>query len=137
MRPVAMLAASPELNKRLTWIKSASDLLKAPLLHGGHTDDWRWWLETNGVQVPDKLSGEFCWHSHMALEAARLGRGILLANRFFFGRELARGNLVEVKIPGVTNKPIGGYMFVAREDRWSSPRLVAMRRFLIARMKSM
>ena len=136
-RPAAMIAASPDLARELSWIASASDLLKVPLLHGRHTMDWRCWLSSNGVDVPEELPGELCWHPHMSLEATRLGRGVLLAKRFFLERDLARGELVELKVPGTTDRPFGGYLFVAREDRWSMPGISALRQFLAERMKVM
>ena len=136
-RPLSMIAASPTLARQLSSITSASDLLHAPLLHGKHTEDWSWWFRSHGVEVPAQLPGELCWHSHMALEAARLGRGILLANRYFFERDLARGDLVELKVPGTDNRPFGGYLFIAREDRWSTHGLMALRNFLGQRMKAM
>jgi LysR family transcriptional regulator, glycine cleavage system transcriptional activator len=136
-RPQSMIAASPGLARKLGWIMGPADLLNVPLLHGRHTDDWRWWLQTNGVDVPAKLPGELCWHPYMALEATKLGRGVLLANRFFFENDLINGDLVELKVPGISNAPFGAYIFVAREDRWSSPGVSALRRFLIQRMKVM
>lgn len=134
-RPLSMIAVSPDLIDKLSWIRTAQDLARAPLLHGAHTDDWREWLTIHGVDPPDNLPGELCWQSHMALEATRLGRGLGIGNRFFFARDLARGSLVELTIPGVTYKAFGGYVFTAREDRWSSPRLAAIRSFLDDRMK--
>ena len=136
-RPRSMIAASPTLVAELSWIKSAADLLNVPMLHGGHTRDWRWWLKSHGVDTPDELPGELCWHPHMALEACRLGRGILLANRFFFERDLDRGDLVELLVPGTTSRPFGGYLFVCREDRWSSSALSTFRQFLARQMKTL
>lgn len=136
-RPQSMIAVSPTLVAQLSWIKSAGDLIKAPLLHGAHTHDWRVWLSAQGVDVPSVLPGELCWQPHMALEAARLGRGVALGNRFFFERDLDRGSLVELKVAGTTNRAFGCYKFVAREDRWSAPRISDIRRFLCTRMKAL
>jgi LysR family transcriptional regulator, glycine cleavage system transcriptional activator len=136
-RPQAILAASPDLARRLSGISSPADLLNAPLLHGSQKDEWRAWLTYQGVEAPADLAGELCWNPHMALEAARLGRGVLLANRFFFERDLARGDLVEVEAPGAAAGAIGRYLFVAREDRWTTPAMVALRTFITERMRSM
>lgn len=136
-RPAFIITASPELAASLSWVRSVADLLKAPLLHGANTDHWRWWLIANGVDPPASLAGELCWHPHMALEAARLGRGLALGSLFFFQRDLERGTLVELPVEGVTHRAIGGYTFVTRDDRWSTPRLVALRQFLGERMKAM
>jgi len=136
-QPSVAVAASPDLAAELSWVRTAADLLEAPLLHGAHTGDWRAWLIANGVDPPDPLPGELCWHPHMALEAARLGRGVALGSRFFFQRDLERGALVELSLEGATTDAVGGYTFVAREDRWSAPRMATLREFLGARMKSM
>lgn len=135
-RPNGMVAASPDLACSLPDIRSAADLLELPLLHGNQKDDWRFWFLLNGVAVTTELPGEMCWHPNMALEAARLGRGILLANKFFLDRDLARGDLVEIRVPDAS-KSFGVYLFTAREDRWSVPTIAALRRFLTERMQNM
>lgn len=132
-----LVVVSPDLAAELSWVRSVADLPNAPLLHGAHTGDWRMWLSANGVAPPDPLAGELCWHPHMALEAARLGRGVALGSRFFFERDLQRGTLVELSLEGATGSAIGGYKFVAREDRWSTPRIATLREFLAARMKAL
>ncbi|CAN7580115.1 LysR substrate-binding domain-containing protein [Phenylobacterium sp. LjRoot219] len=132
-----LVVASPDLAAELSWVRSVADLLNAPLLHGAHTGDWRMWLIANGVDPPDPLPGELCWHPHMALESARLGRGLALGSRFFFQRDLEHGALVELSVEGATTRAIGGYKFVARDDRWSTPRIATLREFLGERMKSM
>ena len=48
-----------------------------------------------------------------------------LGSRFFFERDLQRGTLVELSLEGATGSAIGGYKFVAREDRWSTPRIAS------------
>ena len=136
-RPEAVLAASPDLADRLSGLSSPGDLVDLPLLHGSQTDEWRTWFLRQGVKVPAELPGELCWNPHMALEAARMGRGVLLANRFFFERDFARSDLVELVAPGARRGAIGRYLFVAREDRWTTPAMAALRTFLRERMQAM
>lgn len=135
-RPMAMIAASPALLEQLPPIHSARDLLDCPLLHAGQRDEWKLWFELNGLQVTAEVPGELCWDPHMALEAARLGRGILLGNPLFFERSFARSELVEVPLPGLREFSLGSYVLSCREDRWSAPAMVALRRFLRARMQA-
>lgn len=136
VRPEAMLAVSPALASQLPAISSPHELVHLPLLHGSRKDEWRSWLSLQGVDLSGDPPGELCWNHHMALEAARLGRGILLANRIFFERDLMRGDLVELHIPGTTRTSIGSYVFVMREDRWTMPALATLRGFITERLRS-
>jgi LysR family glycine cleavage system transcriptional activator len=135
-RPISVLAASPELLQRLPPIRSARDILSCPLLHIGHVDPWKHWFSMYGVELEGDVPGEVCWDSHMALEAARLGRGLLWANPLFLERSLARGELVEVRIPDVAPLPVGTYVLTCREDRWNWPVMKCLRHFLRERMKT-
>lgn len=136
VRPEAMLAVSPALASQLPDISSPSDLVHLPLLHGSRKDEWRLWLRLQGVDLPGDPPGELCWNHHLALEATRLGRGILLANRIFFERDLMRGDLVELHVPGATRTSLGSYVFVVREDRWTTPALTTLRGFIAERLRS-
>ena len=115
---------------------SAEDLLTAPLLHEEHHEQWRAWLAENGVAIEGRaLPGPLLWHAHLAIAAARQGRGLALANRYLVGRDLANGSLVELVVPGTRNVQIGSYWFVARADRWSSPAISRLRTFLRQRAR--
>lgn len=134
-RPKTMLAVSPHLAARLPKELVPGDLLGLPLLHGSRKNEWRMWFCNQGVDIDGDVPGELCWNHHMALEAARLGRGVLLANRIFFERDLLRGDLVELGVSDALTDAIGSYVFVAREDRWTAPPLAALRAFVAQRLK--
>ncbi|MFT2612506.1 LysR substrate-binding domain-containing protein, partial [Escherichia coli] len=90
------VVASPALAAKLT-IGAPDELLAAPLLHEEHHEQWRAWLEANGVRTDARaLPGPLLWHAHLAIAAARQGRGLALANRYLVGRDLETGALVEV-----------------------------------------
>ena len=135
IRPEQIVVTSPDLAAQLGPLSSATELLDLPLLHGGHQGDWRAWLAFNGVRMPNQLPGTLCWHVHMAIEAAKMGRGVLLTNRYLVQQELAKGELTELPIQGTAAVAIGTYMFIAREDRWNAPPIAALRRFLFDRMR--
>lgn len=135
-RPVSVIAASPDLLQRLPTVRSARDLLACPLLRMGQDDMWKLWFSMHGVELDGEVPGELCWDSHMALEAARLGRGLLWANPLFLERSLARGDLLEVRIPGVAPLPVGTYVLTCREDRRDMPVMKRLRRFLRERMRT-
>jgi len=129
-RPPLMIVASPALAATLR-LTGVQDLLTAPLLHEEHHEQWRAWLMHNGVQPgTHRLGGPLLWHAHLAIAAARQGRGLALANRFLVGRDLAQGALVELAVPGTRAVPVGSYWFVARADRWSSTGIARLRKFL-------
>lgn len=128
-RPPLMIVASPALAATLR-LSGPDDLLSAPLLHEEHHEQWRAWLTHNGVAPERALTGPLLWHAHLAIAAARQGRGLALANRYLVGRDLAAGALVELTVPGTSPVTIGSYWFVARADRWSSPAIARLRTFL-------
>lgn len=135
VRPEQIVVTSPDLARRIGNLDQAAELLDMPLLHGGHQGDWRAWLAFNGVRMPGQLPGTLCWHVHMAIEAAKMGRGVLLTNRFLVQQELAKEELAELTIQGTASVAIGTYIFMARDDRWTSPPIAALRRFLFERMR--
>jgi len=131
-RPQIMVVANPEMAARLAGA-TAPDLLDATLLHEEHEEQWRAWLRLNGVAAPARIGGPLLWHAHLAIAAARRGRGIALASDYLVARDLKQGALVEVEIPDTRQVELGTYAFVTREDRWSSPAIATLRRFLLAR----
>lgn len=129
-RPEVMAVASPALAQSLGGLGSVADLLRAPLLHEEHDEQWKAWFRLNGVATPDRLPGPLLWHAHLAIAAARLGRGLALASRYLVAKDLESGGLVEVAPPGSRPAVLGAYAFVAREDRWSAPAIAQLRQFL-------
>ena len=131
-RPEVIPVASPELAERLTRLGTLEGLLTGPLLHEENRNEWRAWLALNGLDIQEP-PGRLHWHAHLAIAAARQGRGVVLGNRFILEADLKSGALVEVTIPNAQPHPIGNYVFVAREDGWSKAPLSTLRHFLKAR----
>lgn len=136
-RPPVMAVASPALAAELNAASNARALLDAPLLHEEHDEQWRVWLRLNGVERHDRLPGALLWHAHIAIGAARQGRGVALANQYLVARDLAEGSLVNVAPAGVRAVVLGGYYFVAREDRWTLPVIATLRNFLLEEARLM
>ena len=131
-RPNIMMVASPAVAKRLSSLCSMAELLDGPLLHEEHDEQWKAYFRLNGVEPGPRLAGPLLWHAHMAIAAARLGRGVALASKYLVGNDLANGSLVELTLPGARQVPLGFYGFVTREDRWSLRAIANLRRFLQA-----
>jgi len=131
-RPELFPVASPGLLNRIGPITSVGDLLTVPLLHEDHDKQWTSWFEANGYKLERPIAGPLMYHAHLALLAARQGRGIALANRFLAVPDLETGQLVRISIPGVSDAVIGGYSLSARSDQWNKEPIMKLRRFLRA-----
>jgi LysR family transcriptional regulator, glycine cleavage system transcriptional activator len=131
-RPAVFPVASPACAARLPAIKTAADLLDMPLLHEDNDLEWRHWLAAQGVTAAERMPGSRLWHAHLTLAAARQGHGIALANTMLLRDDLAAGRLVEIRPAQGAFEPVrlGGYTFLAREDRWNAPAIARFRRWL-------
>lgn len=107
--------------------KSLSDLLDAALIHEDTYEYWTQWLAAAGVVTPGTLTGPRYWQAPMALEAARHGHGIALANEFLVEEDLQAGHLVEVLESSVS---IMSYALYARVERWDDEPVRAFRQWL-------
>ncbi len=135
-RPPLLVVASPAVAQAMAGIGGVDDLLAAPLLHEEHHEQWRFWLRGNGLDVGRQpLPGALLWHAHLALAAARAGRGLALANRYLVAGDLASGALVELAVPGAQAVAIGSYCMVTRADRANHPAIAQLRRFLRQQVK--
>ncbi|NQE62799.1 LysR substrate-binding domain-containing protein [Caulobacter sp. RHG1] len=131
-RPPVLAVASPARLDILGEPQTAADLLKGPLLHEENARQWTAWFLANGVSVGPDLSGHKLWQAHLAVDAARRGEGLALANAFLVGDDFKAGRLVDLGAR-VGAQPIvmGAYVFSARRDRWRTPALLAFRRWLV------
>jgi DNA-binding transcriptional LysR family regulator len=125
-RPEILAVTSSKLAAEL----QEADVLDWPLLHEENDCEWRAWLSLSGLQVRDNLPGLLCWHAHLAIAAAREGRGVALASRFLIDADLREGTLAPLSLPGVQPVVLGAYVLIAREDRWTTPILAKLREFL-------
>ena len=108
-------------------VGSLADLAKSPLLHEESTTQWEAWLRLAGLETPLPLGGPRHWHAHIAIEAARLGQGIALANELLVADDLRAGALRE---PLRSSVRLGAYRVLALADRWDEPGLRNLRRWL-------
>lgn len=131
-RPSVLAVANPGCAAALQPVLHAADLLKSPLLHEESDHQWIAWFAAHGVDCKGALRGPRMWHAHVAIEAARRGQGVALANHFLLGDDLATGQLVQLfpaALPGPASA-LGAYVFAARADRWQSSGVTRFRRWL-------
>lgn len=132
-RPPILAVASPAFAQSLGPVGGPGDLLKMRLLHESDADQWRRWFIEHRVAVPDRLDGPKFWQAHLAITAAKHGKGVALANTLLVRDALDRGELVSVgEWPSVY---LGSYVFIARRSRWANPTVAAFRRWLDRQVK--
>ncbi len=129
-RPTIMAVASPELVSSMEPLDVPAHFLRAPLLHEESTDQWTTWLRRHGVEAPAAITGPRFWHAHVALEAARSGRGIALGNPFLLRDDLEAQRLVVVGPPSTRETILGAYVLTCRADRSNAPQIAAFRRWI-------
>lgn len=129
-RPPVLAVASPQCIARMPPIRTARDLLRAPLLHEESYRQWQAWFALHDVEDTAALQGPRLWHAHLTIEAARRGQGVALANPFLLSDDLATGRLVPVLGCTTHDDTLGAYVFAARADRWQSAAVVRFRRWL-------
>jgi len=126
--PRVFPVASPEWLARHPPIEDTSHLLQATLVHEETHAHWQLWLRQVGVDVADEPHGPRYWNAALALDAARMGHGIALANDYIVQDELHAGQLVEVLQTEVVLYP---YLFMASAERWNEPVIAAFRDWLV------
>lgn len=126
-QPRVLAVASPSFQARYPRLVQPSDLLTLPLIHEESTLQWENWFKEAGVTIDPPLRGPRLWHAHLAIEAARLGQGIALANRFLVEEDLSAGRLVEI-VPSKIR--LGAYYLIVPQGYWRDPSIVALRAWL-------
>jgi len=108
-------------------LKNVEDLATAALIHEESTAQWAHWLELAGLRNVPPLRGACLWHAHLAIEAARLGQGIALANDVLISLEIDSGALTELFS---TNIHLGAYYFNAPEKTWDTATVGTLREWV-------
>lgn len=129
VRPRVFAVASPAYLARYPLITNLAALSRTALIHEESTQQWERWFELAGGTNISVVHGQRLWHAHLAIDAARLGQGVALANEVLVEDDLRSGALVEA-IP--TQVYMGAYQLVVLKERWSDPMIVALRHWLRA-----
>jgi LysR family transcriptional regulator, glycine cleavage system transcriptional activator len=91
---------------------------------------WSDWLKAAGAAEVDASRGVWFNHMSMTIHAAAQGQGVALASLAIAADELAAGRLIAPFTTSV-HTPYG-YYFLCRSDQAISPRIAALRDFLVA-----
>jgi Transcriptional regulator len=126
-RPRVFPVVSPTLLARYARAEAPADLLQMPLIHEESTLQWERWLREAGMTQVPYLQGPRLWHAHLAIEAARLGQGVAIANALLVEEDLRAGRLVEVVASSVY---LGAYYLVAPVGGWQEQPIQMLRDWL-------
>ncbi len=127
---------APSLARGARPILTPQDLRHHTLLHlDGNPSfstwpDWGDWLKAAGAPDVDTTRGVWFNHMSMAIHAAAQGQGVALASTAIAADELAAGRLIAPFTTSI-HTPFG-YYFLCRPTQASSPRIKALREFLVA-----
>lgn len=133
-RPYGIAVGRPDLIAGTMSVERVEDILRLPLLHEEDDSQWRAWFQGHGLKVEEPLPGPTLWHAHVALEAARAGQGIAIANALLLRDDLEMGRLAPIGPAAARGFPMqfGSYRLFARTDRWDEKNIARFRRWIVA-----
>src|SRR6202522_4445415 len=124
---------SPALVTGAKPLRCPEDLADQTLLHssGGYDDDWRLWLTAAGLPSDiSKQPGLTFDLIFMTVQAAIDGIGVAMGRTSYVEADIAKGRLVvpfKIALPAAA-----GFFLVSPEARAESPKLSALRQWLVA-----
>jgi DNA-binding transcriptional LysR family regulator len=121
MPGTAYPVCSPVLLKRHGPFRRPADVIAAPLVHDGSTEQWAGWLAKAGIATATPLTGMVCEDGMLTRAAMLNGLGIALTRPLLLEQELAAGSLVVLWDLGVGSGE--DYYLCTRNDREVSPAL--------------
>lgn len=124
-------ACAPQIAERLF---APDDLVGVPLLHERHErSDWHYWLDAFPVPGLDISKGDVFHNLDMAVKAAEMGAGVVMADLMLCREELARGSLVAPFPDLICDTPLGRFALIGDPDSWHSPPVAAFRDWIVER----
>lgn len=132
-RPRVFPVASQEWLARHGKISRLEDFLDTTLVHEETHEYWQIWLKAAGIEVQEMPLGPRYWSAALAINAAKRGQGIALANDWIVSEAIAAGELVEVLETNVVLYP---YLFVTQKERWDEPSIATFRDWVIENIKN-
>lgn len=124
-------ACAPELLRGAPPLKTPADLRHFTLLHESPgRNDWVTWARHFGVDAVDPAAGEAFPNLDMAVRAAEMGAGVVMADLLLCREEIARGSLVLPFRDMACDTPDGRFALIGSRDNWREPKVRAFRQWL-------
>ncbi|WP_371226920.1 LysR substrate-binding domain-containing protein [Roseovarius sp. 2305UL8-3] len=121
-------ACAPALLETGPGLSSPEDLAQAVLLHETPRHlDWTAWIEAFDVPGVDPSTGHDFPNLDMAVKAAVMGTGIVMADLVFCQDELASGALVTPFPDMICPSPYGAICLLGKRDVWDTPKVAAFK----------
>lgn len=132
VQPLAPLVitpgCTPEIAARL---ETPADLSRENLLHENRERaDWATWLTAFPTRGVDPTTGDTFHNLDMAVQAAKLGAGVVMADLLLCRTEIETGQLV-LPFPDLTcDTPHGRFALLGNRDSWDDPAVTAFRNWV-------
>jgi DNA-binding transcriptional LysR family regulator len=131
--PVRLTPAAAPAYLEAQGIRAPSDLARATLLHETRArDDWRTWLTAHDLRSADAATERDFPNLDMAVQAAVMGAGVVMADLVLCRAELDSGALVAPFAKMVCEGASGGIALIGPRDRWDAPPVAAFRAWAAA-----
>lgn len=109
-------------------LHSPSQLASCNLLHEAkHPLDWREWINQYAPDSMDARSGQDFPNIDMAVKAAVMGLGVVMANLILCREELENGTLVAPFPDMICEASDGGICLLGTSSAWTTPKVEAFR----------
>lgn len=121
-------ACAPALLRERPGLRMPEDLANMTLLHENPDHhDWKCWLKRFGVRTVDPNAGETFPNLDMAVKAAVMGHGVVMADVLLTRDEIETGQLV-LPFPDLRcDTDWGRFCLAGPRDRWHEPKVAAFR----------
>lgn len=135
--PPVFPVAVPQIASKCRGLVTRIGQSDIPLIHKQNDIEWRNWFKSRGVAGLGSLGGATFWHTQLAIDAARQGRGIALTNSLLADEYLRTGELVELeRLPGGGGPVLGRYLLLGSAKRWNAPHSLRFRRWIMRSAKA-
>lgn len=127
VRPRLFPVVNPRTSASWLTANSPADLLTMPIIHADPRKLWPAWFHNVGVKYIKQLHGPRLQNMHLALEAARCGQGVALANEVLVQEDILSGELIELFDSDIR---LEGYHLTGPASGWDTEPVSILRTWL-------